>query len=318
MHTLTIQINQLSLPAQLAPAEAVWTVGAFDGIHIGHRDLIQKMVDRARDKEYLAGLITFMPHPATVLRPQEPFYYLTTPEDKASLLEPLGLDVLVILTFDLHLASMPPRDFVRCLHEQMGMRELWIGPDFALGKKRQGDAVTLRGLGRELGFEVRDIPYVAQGKERVSSSAIRTMLREGDVPHAARLLGRRYAVSGKVVHGAHRGHGLGFPTANVAVAPDRALPADGVYATYATLGAERFPSVTNVGVRPTFDRGARSVEAFLIDVDRDLYDRELTVAFVERLRPELRFDNVQDLIVQMKDDVKQARQILKVQPCLSN
>ena len=310
MHTLTTDISQLALPVQLAQAESVLTVGAFDGIHIGHRDLIQKMVERARDKGYLSGLITFAPHPTTVLRPQEPFYYLTTPGDKASLLEPLGLDVLIILNFDLHLASMPPRTFVQRLREQMGMRELWIGPDFALGKKRQGDPVTLRDLGRELGFEVLNIPYVVQAKERVSSSAIRALLREGDVVRVARLLGRHYAVSGQVVHGARRGRKLGFPTANVAVAPDRALPADGVYATYAYLGAERFPSVTNVGVRPSFGSGARSVEAFLIDVNRDLYDNELTIAFVERLRPELRFDDIQELIVQIERDVEQTRQIL--------
>jgi riboflavin kinase/FMN adenylyltransferase len=311
MHTLNTEISQLALPAQLAQTESVLTVGAFDGIHLGHRDLIQKMVERAREKRYLSGLVTFTPHPITVLRPQEPFYYLTTPGDKESLLAPLGLDVLVLLRFDLRLANMPPRAFVQRLCERMGMRELWIGPDFALGQSRQGDPARLRALGRELGFEVHDVPRVAQDQERVSSSAIRALLQAGEAAQAARLLGRYYAVTGEVVHGAQRGHKLGFPTANIAVAPDRALPADGVYATYAYLGTECFPSVTNVGVRPTFDNGARSVEAYLLDTDRDIYGRELTVAFVERLRPELRFDNLQDLIAQIQGDVKHARRILR-------
>jgi riboflavin kinase / FMN adenylyltransferase len=310
MYTLTTDIGQLSLPAPLAHVDSMLTVGAFDGIHIGHQSLIREMAGRARDTRCLSGLVTFAPHPATVLRSQEPFYCLTSPADKASLLEPLGLDVLVVLNFDLHLANMPPRAFVQHLCDQMAMRELWIGPDFALGKKRQGDLAVLRDLGRELGFKVHDIPYIAQGSERVSSSAIRALLREGDVTRAARLLGRHYAVSGRVVHGARRGHSLGFPTANVAVPPGCALPADGVYVTYACLEGERFPSVTNVGVRPSFDDGARTVEAFLLDFDRDLYDRELTVAFVQRLRPELRFDDLQGLIVQMNKDVEQARGIL--------
>lgn len=311
MHTLITEIDQLVRPAQLAQAESVVTIGAFDGIHIGHRDLIQRMIERARRKGYASGLITFVPHPTTVLRPQEPFYYLTTPQDKESLLSSFGLDVLVVLNFDLHLASMPPRAFVQRLWEQMGMRELWIGPDFALGKRRQGDSATLRDLGREMGFKVHDVSYVARGEKRVSSSTIRALLQEGDVAQAARLLGRHYALSGEVIHGARRGHGLGFPTANVDIAPDRALPADGVYATYAHLGSERFPSVTNVGVRPSFDNGARSIEAFLLDFERDLYGRELTLTFVERLRPELRFDNVQALIAQMDDDVQQARSIFQ-------
>ena len=311
MYTLTTEISQLSLRASLTHRGSMLTVGAFDGIHIGHQSLIREMAGRAGDKGCLSGLVTFAPHPATVLRPQEPFYYLTSPDDKASLLEPLGLDLLVTLNFDLHLANMPPGAFVQRLCEQMAMRELWIGPDFALGKKRQGDLAVLRDLGRELGFEVHDIPYITQSSERVSSSAIRALLREGDVTKVARLLGRHYAVSGQVVHGAQRGHSLGFPTANVAVPPDRALPADGVYATYAHLGGEHFPSVTNVGVRPSFDNGARTVEAFLLDLRRDLYGRELTVAFVQRLRPEMRFENRQDLIAQMNQDVEQARGILQ-------
>ena len=159
------------------------------------------------------------------------------------------------------------------LRERLGMRELWVGPDFALGKRRQGDLATLRDLGHELGFVVHEIPYVAQEEERVSSSAIRALLARGEVAQAAHLLGRPYALSGEVVHGAQRGRGLGFPPPTGGRAR-RAFPAYGVYATYAYLGSERFPSVTNVGVRPSFDNGAPSIEAFLFDFDQDLYGRD--------------------------------------------
>jgi riboflavin kinase/FMN adenylyltransferase len=310
MFTLTTDIDRIGLPTSLAGAESILTVGAFDGIHIGHQDLIAKLVDRARYTGRISCLITFDPHPAVVLRPEEPFFYLTTPIEKRDLVEPLGLDILVVLDFDLDLACLPPRAFVQRLGERTRMREMWVGPDFALGRKRQGDLARLRCLGREQGFEVHDIPYVTQGEDRVSSSTIRALLRDGRVDKASRLLGRPYAVSGKVVPGARRGHDLGFPTANVSVALDRVLPAYGVYATYARLGAERYCSVTNVGVRPTFDSGGCSVEAYLMDFDRDIYGRELALDFVARLRPEKRFASIQELIVQMGHDVERARQIL--------
>jgi riboflavin kinase/FMN adenylyltransferase len=310
MFTLITDIHHLALPAPLAGAESALTVGAFDGIHIGHQDLITKMTERARHTGRISGLITFDPHPAAVLRPEEPFYYLTTPTEKRDLVEPLGLDVLVVLNFDLDLAGLLPRAFVQRLGERMRMREMWIGPDFALGRKRQGDLTRLRCLGREQGFEVYDIPYVSQGEERVSSSTIRALLQEGRVDKASHLLGRPYAVTGKVVRGAQRGHDLGFPTANVSVASDRALPAYGVYATYARLGSERYRSVTNVGVRPTFDNGACSVEAHLMDFAQDIYGQELAIDFVARLRPEKHFASIQELIVQMEHDVERARQIL--------
>jgi riboflavin kinase/FMN adenylyltransferase len=310
MYTLISDIHQLALPTPLAGAESVLTVGAFDGIHIGHQDLIAKLIDRARHTGRISALITFDPHPAAVLHPEEPFYYLTTSTEKRDLVEPLGLDVLVVLNFDLDLAGLPPRAFVQRLSERMRMREMWIGPDFALGRQRQGDVARLRHLGNEHGFEVYDIPYVTQGAQRVSSSTIRALLQEGRVDEVSYLLGRPYALSGKVVPGARRGHDLGFPTANVSVAPDRALPAYGVYATYARLGSERYRSVTNVGVRPTFDNGACSVEAYLMDFAQDIYGRELAIDFVARLRPEKRFAGVQELIVQMEHDVERARQIL--------
>jgi riboflavin kinase/FMN adenylyltransferase len=199
----------------------------------------------------------------------------------------------------------------------MGMRELWVGPDFALGRNREGDLDALRRLGDELGFAVHDIPYITGSgphvqlrEERVSSSHIRALLRGGHVAEAGRLLGRHYCFPGRVVHGAQRGRDLGYPTANLEVRADRVIPANGVYATYVHLGSDRRPSVTNVGVRPSFDDGTKSIEAYILDYSGNLYGREVTISFVARLRPELRFGDVQALIAQMGRDVQDARQVL--------
>jgi riboflavin kinase/FMN adenylyltransferase len=192
------------------------------------------------------------------------------------------------------------------------MRELCVGPDFVLGNDRKGDRATLSELGSALGFAVCDIvPYLTQDGRRVSSSKIRSLLQEGLVAEAAALLGRRYSLRGRVVHGAQRGRKLGFPTANLEVCDHCLIPAYGVYATTVTLEGKRYGAATNVGMRPSFDNGAPSVEAFLLDFDQDLYGCELDLAFVRRLRPELRFENVQALIDQMDDDVAQTRRVLR-------
>jgi riboflavin kinase/FMN adenylyltransferase len=310
MHVLASEIDELSLPTDLDRRESILTIGSFDGIHIGHQALVRRMVEKARQQDKLAGLVTFYPHPSTVLRPDRPTLYLTTPGEKMALLEPMGLDWIAVLSFTSELASMAPRRFVTYLVDRVNMRSVWVGPDFALGRRRAGDTDTLRCLGDELGFEVHDIPYVTQGGEKVSSTQIRTLLNRGHVAAATRLLGRLYSVSGEVVHGAQRGRCLGYPTANVAVRADCTVPANGIYATYARLGAVRYRSVTNIGVRPTFDRGERSVETYLFGFNGDLYGCDLVVEFVARLRPEKRFADIKDLIAQIDQDVIDAQRVL--------
>jgi riboflavin kinase/FMN adenylyltransferase len=310
MHVLTSELARLALPDELAHRESVLTIGAFDGIHLGHQALIQRLVDRAKRQDQSSGLITFYPHPATILAPQHPTLYLTTPGEKMVLLEPFGLDWLAVLSFTPQLATTLPRVFVQHLYERVNMRSLWVGTDFALGRNREGDIVTLRYLGQEMGFDVHEIPYVASEGDKVSSTRIRTLLRQGCVAKAARLLGRYYNLCGEVVHGAQRGRRLGYPTANISVLPNRVVPVDGIYATLTCLGTECYSSVTSIGVRPSFDNGERSVEVYLLDFDGDLYGCDLSVAFVARLRPELRFADVQDLIDQIGRDVRKARQIL--------
>jgi riboflavin kinase / FMN adenylyltransferase len=290
--------------------ETILTIGAFDGVHRGHQALIDQVVARARATDRLAALLTFHPHPAAVLAPDRAPRYLTTPGEKVALLEGLGLDLVVLLSFTRETAATPARDFMEAVSRHMRLRELWIGADFALGHNREGNVPRLRELGGELGYEVQIVEPVSGEDEIISSSRIRALLRDGQVEGAARLLGRYPSLSGEVVTGARRGHKLGFPTANLEVRPERAVPADGIYAIFALLGEERYQAVANVGVRPSFDNGERIVEAYIFDFDRDIYGCDLVVEFVARLREERRYEHLDDLIAQIERDSDEARRIL--------
>ena len=291
--------------------ETVLTIGTFDGVHRGHQALIGALVERARSTNRLAALITFHPHPAAILAPQRVPRFLTTPGEKMALLEHLGVDLVVLLSFNQKLAATPAREFMQSVSTHLRLRELWVGADFALGRNREGDVPGLEKLGFELGYLVRVFEPVRSGSEIISSSRIRLLLEHGRVDDAAVLLGRYPSLSGEVVGGARRGHGLGFPTANLEVRPERAVPADGIYAVFALLGAERWPAVANVGVRPTFDNGQRIVEVHIFDFDQDIYGCDLVVEFVAWLREERRFERVDDLVAQMKQDSLAARSILE-------
>ncbi|HDN80483.1 MAG: hypothetical protein DRI61_02740 [Chloroflexi bacterium] len=291
-------------------AESLITIGAFDGVHRGHQYLIRNLVHEAHNMGFLAGLITFHPHPSVVLNPSNPTKYITTPGEKAALLEKLDLDIVAILPFDEEMARMPAKDFMALVCKHLNLRELWVGADFALGYKREGDVQALREIGRQLGFSVHVVEPLYYEGEIISSTRIRRLLEEGDVRKAAQLLGRYYSLAGEVVRGEGRGKALGFPTANLEVRPERAIPADSVYVTYVRLGEKRFRGVTNVGVRPTFDGGKRLVETYILDFDADLYGCDLVVEFVERLRPERKFASIEALKAQIKNDVAQARRIL--------
>jgi riboflavin kinase/FMN adenylyltransferase len=290
--------------------ETILTIGVYDGVHRGHQALIGQVVARARETDRLAAVLTFHPHPAAVLAPDRVPPYLTTPGEKVALLERLGLDLLVLLPFTRETANTSAQDFMASLAHHLRLSELWVGADFALGHNREGNVSRLGQLGRQLGYELHVIKPVTAGEEVISSSRIRALLLEGDVAGATRLLGRYPSLSGEVVTGEHRGHKLGYPTANLRVRPERAVPADGIYAVFAVLGDERLAAVANVGVRPTFDGGDRIIEAYIFDFDRDIYGCDLVVEFVARLRDELRFENVDELVAQIQRDTEQARRLL--------
>jgi riboflavin kinase/FMN adenylyltransferase len=300
--------------------ETVLTVGAFDGVHRGHQILVKRVVERARATDRLAALITFHPHPIVVLAPDRAPSYLTTPGEKAALLERLGVDLLVLLPFDLEVAATPAREFMASVSEHLRVRELWVGADFALGRNREGDVNRLQELGLELGYDVHVVGPVKRGQGVISSSRIRALIREGQVEEAAQLLGRYPSLSGEVVVGVQRGRTLGFPTANLEVRPERAVPANGVYAVFAVLGANRYPAVANVGIRPSFDNGQRIVETHIFDFERDIYGCDLVVEFVARLRDERRFEDIDDLVTQIGRDSDAAQSILqgRMQPVVGS
>jgi riboflavin kinase/FMN adenylyltransferase len=295
--------------------ETILTIGSFDGVHLGHQALIGQVVARAHATDRLAAVVTFHPHPVVVLAPDRAPRYLTTPGEKADLLEGLNVDLLALVPFNRQVAATPARDFLGGVSRHLRMRELWVGSDFALGRNREGDVPRLRDFGRDLGYRVQVIQPVvsSSGNGVISSSRIRALLSEGRVEGAARMLGRYASLSGEVVVGARRGHALGFPTANLEIRPERSVPADGVYAAFALLGSQRLPGVANVGVRPSFGNGQRIVETHILDFDRDIYGCDLVVEFVARMRDEQRFADIGALVQQIGCDRAAARAILSDQ-----
>ncbi|MEA3344926.1 MAG: bifunctional riboflavin kinase/FAD synthetase [Chloroflexota bacterium] len=294
---------------------SVVTIGAFDGVHLGHQALIRRLIARARELRCQAALITFHPHPSEVLTGRRAPRYLTTPEEKAAILGELGVDLLAVLPFTRRMARTSASDFLAQTSSALHMRELWVGPQFALGRDREGDIPALRSLGRRLGFRLRVVEPVTNGGELVTSSRIRELVRSGRVRKAGRLLGRPYSVVGNVVGGDHRGKRLGFPTANLKVPVERLLPSDGVYSGYVWVGDERYRAVMNIGFRPTFDGHEhssvpRTLEAHLFDFNGDLYGADLKVEFVKYLRSEVKFDSIEALIAQMQEDKAQTQEIL--------
>ncbi len=292
--------------------ESAVTIGKFDGVHRGHQHLVSWTVARARELGLASVVITLHPNPLTVLRPGMPITYLCSLEERLEMLRSLGPDRVGVLTFTSELALLSARDFVALLQETVRMRLLVGGPDMALGRDREGTLAVLSQLGREMGFRVETAPMLVEEGQKVGSSALRQALAEGDMEEVARLLGRPYRLRGPVVRGAGRGRDLGFPTANVAVAPDLALPAYGVYVTMAHVGGVALPSCTNVGVRPTFaDEGpAVTVEAYILDYEGDLYGQVIGLEFLHRLRDELKFSSVAELVAAMHRDIEHTRQYL--------
>ena len=302
---------QEELQKFVPPRDTVLTVGVFDGVHLGHQRLIEYLMRRALAEDHQAGVVTFRSHPRLVLAPGATLHFLTSLDERIHLLNKLGLELVVPLTFDRELANLTARQFLGLLQVHLRMRGLVVGPDFALGKNREGDVNVLHRIGKESGFWVEVVSPGMVNGEVVSSTAIRQALPKGDVAKANRLLGRHFALSGRVTHGDERGKQLGYPTANVEVSPQQAIPGDGVYATVARLGLKEYRSVTNIGRRPTFGKGERTLEVYLIGFDGTVYGEEIELKVVERLRPEKHFPTPEALKEQIGRDVQAAVSILE-------
>jgi riboflavin kinase / FMN adenylyltransferase len=314
-----------AVPAGFGPS--VVTIGNFDGVHRGHRAVLADVVAAARDRALPSVAVTFEPHPVAVLFPERAPAVLTPLELKLDLLAATGLDAVLVVEFTHEFARWSPERFVKEVFvDALRAQLVVVGRDTRFGYRNSGGVETLRELGAELGFEVEVVREVgvrqAEGADgrRWSSSWVRELLAEGNVATAARLLGRPHRVTGVVVHGDHRGRELGYPTANLGQDAAGQVPADGVYAgrlLRPTLPAgapdAALPAAVSVGTNPTFDGRRRRVEAYVLDRDDlDLYGERVAVEFVERLRPTLRFDEVEALVTQMADDVARSRDILGV------
>ncbi len=296
--------------AEVSLRQAWLAVGVFDGVHRGHQEIIRRLTSGAHAGQAPAVVITFDPHPASVLGPQE-VKCLTTPEERAGLLGSLGVDVVITYPFDRTVANTGALEFVTRLKQHLDLKHFLMGYDFALGKGREGNVKRLTEIGRELGYDVEVIPAVSDESGVISSTEIRKLVSLGNVAEAARLLGHSYSLHGPVVHGDGRGRRIHTPTANIEYPSQKIIPANGVYACWGYLGQEKYRALTNVGINPTFtpDKSKPNVEAYLLDLDRDLYGQDVRLDFVERLRDEIRFSSVDALISQIQADVDRGRAI---------
>ncbi len=298
------------LPQQINARPTIMTIGAFDGIHLGHKHLIGSVVSRAQALGVQSAVLTFDPHPDLVVRPDRQRLYLTSLEERIELIEALDVDVLLVLPFTQAVMNQTAQTFMDHVCGALALRELWIGWDFALGRKREGDLARLREIGQHHDYMVHPVePFLLDGQP-VSSSRIRAALSEGNLEAANRLLDRPFGLRGPVVQGDQRGRTIGFPTANIAVDELHVVPANGVYVCRAQVDGETYGAVTNIGVRPTFDGTRRTVEAYLLDFVGDIYGETLRLEFLHHLRGEKKFSGIAELVAQISRDTAAAREWL--------
>lgn len=289
----------------------VVTVGVFDGVHRGHRQLIARAVERARERGLPAVVVTFDPHPAELVRPGTHPARLSTLDRRAELVAEAGADVFCVIPFTEQLSRMGPAGFAHeVLVDRLHAAVVVVGRNFTFGHKAAGDVGTLAELGARFGFASEALDLISDRQVTFSSTYIRSCIDAGAVRDAAHALGRWHRVDGVVVHGHKRGRDLGYPTANVACPPHTAVPADGVYAGWFGIGGRRLMAAVSVGTNPTFSGRVRTVEAYVLDVDENFYGHEVGVEFVARLRGQETYDGIEPLVAQMRRDVEDTREVL--------
>jgi riboflavin kinase/FMN adenylyltransferase len=298
--------------AQLSPKkETLLSIGVFDGVHLGHKHLFKQLTLKAQEQNLMSVVVTFKQHPQEVLSPQTKLPFLTSLEQKIRLIKNEGVKAVIPLSFTRELAQISAHQFVSLLKKHLRMRGLIIGPDFALGRNREGNINALRTLGQSMNFSVTVVSPATINGEVISSTITRNALARGDMKKVYDMLGRYFSLDGRVVTGSSRGIELGFPTANLNIDPEQALPTDGVYATWTYIDDHAHQSVTNIGKRPTFGSGERTVEVHILDYHGDLYRQELKIDIIARLRGEKKFSTAEELKRQITEDVKRGRAILK-------
>lgn len=293
---------------------SVITVGTFDGVHAGHRAIIDTVVEKAEERDARSVLVTFDPHPRDIINPgDDGIKLLTTLQERSEILKELGIDAMIVIPFDRDFSLLSSEEFVRdIIHKKIGVSEFVIGYDHQFGRNREGTIETIERLGKELGFDAYVVSKREVGEKTVSSSAIRKAIsEEGNVEEAAEFLQRPYRLNGTVVHGDKRGKEIGFPTANIKPEhTNKIIPTNGVYAVKARINGDMYDGMMNIGMRPTFDGRVQTLEVNLFNFDKDIYGKEVQVRFFNRIRDEKKFDGKDELIAQLKQDEKQARRLL--------
>ena len=285
-------------------------VGVFDGVHRGHQTLLQEMVAAAQAENARTAVLTFFPHPITVIRPQSGRLYLSTLDDRVAQLAKQGISLVITHPFNETVRQTRAADFVEQLCRHLNMVQLW-GGQFSLGYNREGDLPFLQAIGKEKGFSVHPFESLLEWEgERISSSRIRRELAAGNITAVNACLGRPYCVRGTVIRGEGRGKTIGIPTANLHTWEEQHLPANGVYATVATVGGESYTAATNIGIRPTVGGQHQTVEAHLLDFDRDLYEQEVRLSFIGCIRDEQKFPSLDALVSQIHADIAQTREMV--------
>ena len=301
---------QYKLSENIPSRDTVLAVGTFDGVHQGHQTLFKFLKEEAESRNLLSNVVTFRNNPREILIPAINLNYISSLEDRIELIRSQQIDLITVLDFTRQLSCVKARDFCRLLVRDLRMKGLVVGPDFALGHNREGDIKTLEGIGEEMGFSIKVIDPKLYGEQPIRSRLLRKIISEGEVETACKMLGRPFKLCGVVSKGAGRGRSLGFPTANLDIESQLLVPGDGVYATWITVNGQKHKSATGIGTRPTFDSGQRSIESYIMDFKCDIYDATVSLEFVARIRDELYFEQHEDLIRQMKNDVERATVIL--------
>lgn len=279
-------------------------LGTFDGVHIGHQQIIKRAIELAKKSGGTSAVFTFSNHPLSIIAPERCPLQVITPEYKIEVIRELGIDVLLNIPFTPELLTLPPTAFLDLLQENLNPSYIIVGPNYSFGYKSAGTPKVLKSAEQQYGFKVEVHPAVYLDDKLVSSTAIRQKIMEGDVSGAARLLGRKLRIEGEVTTGQKRGRKLGFPTANLVTDPGLAIPADGVYAVYAHVEGITYRGVANIGNNPTFPDLERHVEVHLLDFTGDIYSKTLIVDFVHRIRGEIAFHNADELKEQIQADIR--------------
>jgi riboflavin kinase / FMN adenylyltransferase len=287
------------------------TVGVFDGVHRGHQEMIKALTTGAHANGVPAVVLTFDPHPAKVFGRGD-IKLLTLPDERAILLDGMGVDIVIIHPFDRNVANITARDFMLRIKEQLGLEYLVLGYDSALGKNREGNVARLTEIGQELDYAVQVIPALSDESGVISSTEIRKLISTGNVEEAARLMGHPYSLHGPVIHGDGRGKTINVPTANLDYSREKMIPANGIYACWAHILGGKHRAAINIGVNPTFtpDKQIPNVEVHFLDFEREIYGQDVRVEFVARLRDEVKFDSVDKLVEQIGKDILKTREIL--------